>query len=121
MSRYHELSVADKLRYHRERNREPDIRCPRCGIAVQPVDLMPHIQERCGGQREPHHRSKWLAWKEALALGVEKHTLSRWVAAGLVRTRGAKGSRQYLLRDVAQNLAVRLAKSCKYATGGNEL
>lgn len=104
---YHGLSIADKQRQQRLAQREPSVRCPWCDVALMPADLLVHLAERCTGPTEPHHTSAWLSWRDALALGVPKATLSRWAATGRVRTRGDKRAREYLLRDIAKNLAIR--------------
>ena len=110
---YQELSVADKIRYHRERMREPAMRCPACGIAVQPDDLLAHVEERCEGMPEPHPHSKWVTWGEALEQGIANTTLHHLVSSGRVRTKGRRRARRYLLRDIALFLSRRAGATSK--------
>jgi hypothetical protein len=114
---YHRLSISAKQARHREAMREPSIACPHCDTQTTAADLLRHL-EACSGRREPHPLSKWVTWSEALALGVARDTLSRWVRQGRVRSRvsvrvdgernrGRPARRRYLLRDVTKLLALR--------------
>lgn len=109
MSRYHELSIAEKQAESLARVREQPVACPSCGTQVMPADLIAHVEQRCSGPRDPGPGAKWITWREARAL-VPKRTLVRWVDGGRVRFRGGRGDRQYLYRDLAQNLAQRRIK-----------
>lgn len=109
MSGYHKMSLAEKQAYSRGRIREPSVVCPDCETQLLPADLLAHM-ERCEGPREPHPSSSWVTWREALALGILKGTLSRWVARGLVRHRGELQDRRYLLRDLVRMMASRRRK-----------
>ena len=104
---YRRLSAVDKASYHHDQNREPALRCPGCDTAVLPEDLLAHQSERCPGRGEPHHLSRWITWGDAIKLGVARGTLSRWVRKGHVRSRGEKGQRKYLARDVIYLVAQR--------------
>jgi hypothetical protein len=77
-----------------------------------PVDLRSHLETRCAGPAEPGPTSKWLTWREALALDacVYGKRLSRWAKPDLygvvlVRSRGEKGDQQYLERDLLLAIA----------------
>lgn len=105
VTHYHRLSASEKERYARDRLREPAVRCPRCEAALQPEDLISHC-DRCDGPRPPHPRSKWIGLPDAMALGASRVTVRRWVKSGRVRARGSRGSRRYLLRDVARLVAM---------------
>lgn len=110
MAQYHRLSVAEKRAASLARMREPAVSCPGgCGMLIMPADLLAHLEERCPGQRDPGPGAKWITWREALALGVPKMTLSRWARRGDVRTRGDRGDRRYLAGDLAVLLARRVA------------
>lgn len=102
---YHQLPVAEKERYARDRVREPPMRCPACETSVQPEDLLKHQAERCPGRPAPHPHGKWLSFRQALQLGADRRLLSRWVQGGRVRIDGPRGGRRYLLRDVADQMA----------------
>lgn len=118
MSDYHQLSVGDKVRYAIDQQREPPMRCPACGMACQPPDLLPHVRDRCAGTAPPHPRSRWLRHREVLAMGVDRKQLARWREAGLVRSRRRirrvdeqdrqRLGREYLERDVVGIIAVLL-------------
>jgi predicted site-specific integrase-resolvase len=59
-------------------------------------------------------------WREALALGLQPHTLSRWASSGKVRVRGERQDRRYLLRDIAVRMVASRTNSdgsCMNATG----
>lgn len=103
---YHRLSVAEKERYQRERIREPSISCPVCEAQTTVDDLLAHLAERCAGRREPHHLSRWVTWSEALALGIRRGTLSKWVRREAVRVRSNETQREYLLRDLIRQLGL---------------
>lgn len=104
---YHRLSVAEKQAADRARMREPAVTCPGCDTQTTSQDLLSHVAKRCPGPREPGPRSVWVSWRDAIAAGVPKMTLSFWAQRGEVRTRGPRGDRQYLLRDLALRLAQR--------------
>lgn len=104
-SAYHRMSAAQKRDFSLS-VRETAVACPRCDTHVMPADLLAHVEQRCPGPREPGPGSKWIGWKEARSL-VPERTLVRWIEGGRVRFRGGRGDRQYLYRDLAQNLAHR--------------
>jgi hypothetical protein len=104
---YGRLSVVAKQVDHRERMREPAVRCPLCEAQTTVADLLGHVARRCPGRRAPHPLSRWVGWAEAIALGIAPGTMSRWVRRGVVLSRGGARSRQYLLRDLAVRLAER--------------
>lgn len=107
MSRYHELSVAQKRAESLARIREPAVTCPDCDTQVMLADLLGHIEQRCPGLREPGPGSKWVSHREAMAMGVGRGILSYWVKRGRVRTRmGDDGCRQYLHGDLVRRIAV---------------
>ena len=99
---YRSMSVAEKEAHNRMH--EPPVRCPDCDMAVQPEDLEKHMAERCQGRPEPVRQCRWISWSEATKL-VSKVKLHRLVAKGKVRTRGEKGSRGYLYRDLVKCIA----------------
>jgi hypothetical protein len=102
---YHRLSVVAKRARLLAAGREPPVTCPACETGLPPEDLLGHLTQRCTGARQPHHRARWLTWREALAI-APRANLSRWVTRGEVRTRGEAGpERRYLLRDVVQLVA----------------
>lgn len=105
--RYHRLSIAAKQAADRDSMREPAVACPQCETSTSPVDLVDHVKKRCTGHREPHPRSRWVTWREALEIGAQPGTLSKWVSRGVVRVRGERFDRQYLLRDLALRLVDR--------------
>lgn len=107
MSGYHKLSVAEKQRRNRGLVRAGPTRCPVCEAAVQPRDLLAHVDERCPGRPEPHPTDDWVTWAQARALGASKASLHRWARQGRVRTAGKQRERRYLLRDLAKCLAAR--------------
>jgi hypothetical protein len=104
-SRYHRLPIAEKRREAIARIREPAISCPQCDTQVMPDDLLAHLEQRCPGRRDPGPGARWVAWNEALALGVNRQTLSRWTRSGQVRFIGERQDRRYLLRDLALKIA----------------
>lgn len=106
MKDYHRMSLPEKQAYARARMREPAVVCPDCETQLLPADMLGHLA-RCEGPREPHPNSAWVSWREALALGILRGTLSRWVSRGLVRHKGELQARRYLLRDLARMLALR--------------
>jgi hypothetical protein len=110
---YTSLSTAEKRRYHLDRMREPPLRCPICDAAVQADDLLAHARERCAGKLDPHPRSEWATWAEALACGVSGSLLHYWVAQGHVRVTGDDGARRYLLRDIVVLVVARDFKKSK--------
>lgn len=105
---YHRMSRAEKVTRHREQMREPAIPCPFCETQTTVVDLPRHVKDGCPGQRAPHPLSEWVTWSEALALGVPRQTMSRWVRQGLVRARGERDRREYLRRDVTKLAVARM-------------
>lgn len=104
---YQRLPIAEKRALDLSRARQPAVTCPDCDLQVMPVDLLNHLRDRCGGLRPPGPADKWVSFREALALGVPRGTLSRWVDAGLVRVMGAVQDRRYLHRDLALRVARR--------------
>lgn len=102
---YHRMSLADKQAHSRRTQAEPSVVCPICEVQTTARDLLDHQAKRCTGQRDPHPCSAWVSWPEAIALGVTKWTLSRWVTAGDVRMRGEIQCRRYLLRDIVTRMA----------------
>lgn len=106
MSSYHHLPIAAKQAFHRERIREPAVTCPNCDVQTTPADLIEHVRKRCTGPREPGPGSKWITLREALEV-VPRGTLARWTKTGVVRVRGERQERMYLLRDLAVRIARR--------------
>lgn len=106
--RYHRLSIAAKQQVALEAMREPPVTCPRCGAHTGVTDLLGHL-ERCQGQSEPHPRSRWITSAQVQEMGVPSQTLSFWAGRGVVRFRGERLDRQYLMRDVVLRLADRRA------------
>lgn len=104
---YRRLSVREKEA--RNRQHEPPTRCPVCEMGVQPDDLLAHLAGRCQGRPQPHLRSRWVTYREALKLGVSRSTLMRWANDGRVRKTGEIGNRRYLLRDLIKCISVRKA------------
>jgi hypothetical protein len=102
---YQRLSVLQKRALDLGRVREPSVMCPICHTQMMPVDLNPHMSERCQGPREPGPGAKWISHRDALVRGVQRGTLSKWVDRGVVRVRGERGDRQYLLEDLAMRIA----------------
>lgn len=115
MADYHRMSVAEKLKAHRNRMREPDVRCPLCETQTTVADLVRHAAT-CPGPRDPHPLSEWVTWPKVLAMGVEAWRISSWVRGGLVRARGPRRSREYLRRDIVRLLVTRKRRSRKKAT-----
>jgi hypothetical protein len=113
------MSLADKQARHRNRMREPAVSCPECGTQTTAADLIAHVAARCPGPRDPHPGSKWVSWRDALALGVLRGTLSKWVARGAVRVRGETQQREYLMRDIAVRVAAARAQQRRKFPGGN--
>jgi len=107
-SPYNKLPIAEKRAVDLARVREPAVTCPSCDTQVMPVDLLAHLESRCPGPRAPGPGAKWVTWREALAMGVPRVTLHRWVENGFVRFAGEKQDRKYLLRDLAIKLAQRM-------------
>lgn len=106
--RYRRLTMAAKQALHRERMREPAIACPYCEAHTVVAELLRHVESTCPGHRPAHPLSKWISWDEAMALGVPKQTLCRWVVLGYVQSYGEIGARRYLLRDLVKMLARRI-------------
>lgn len=104
---YQRLSIGEKQAVDRERMREPSVSCPGCDTQTTASDLLAHVAQRCPGPREPGPGAKWVSWRDAVAVGVPKETIAFWARRGDVRTRGARGDRQYLLRDLALRVALR--------------
>lgn len=107
MSDYHRMSIAQKQAHARGAAREQAVVCPRCETQTTPADLLAHLSERCPGRRDPHPASAWVTWRQALAMGVLRGTLSKWVDRGLVRIKGDAQDRRYLMRDLVSRLAAR--------------
>lgn len=101
---YQRLSLVQKRALDLSRARDAAVRCPLCDMQVMPADLQAHAEQRCSGRPEPGPGSKWLTHPEAIARGVAKQTLSDWAKAGKVRTRGERGDRLYLERDLVIQL-----------------
>jgi len=106
-SAYHLMSIGEKQAAAREQVAEPPVRCPGCGTATTPADLVGHLEQRCESAREPGPASSWVDRKAAEALGVPPQTLHYWAKRGLVRTRGAPMDRKYLFRDLARRVVIR--------------
>lgn len=104
---YHQLSVAEKRAVSLAGMRESPITCPECDMHVTTTDLIAHLEQRCQGRRDPGPGAKWVSHAEALALGVPRQTLSRWVANGFVRVTGGRMDRRYLHGDLARKVAQR--------------
>lgn len=104
---YQKLSIADKRALDLSRARDAAVRCPHCDMQVMPTDLVAHIDKRCAGRPEPGPGAKWVTWAEALAMGVPRVTMHRWVERGFVRFTGDRQDRKYLLRDLALKIAQR--------------
>jgi hypothetical protein len=107
---YQRLSLAEKQALQRERMREPAVTCPVCETQTTAADLLEHIETRCPGPREPNPSASWVSWRQAVAMGVPRETMFRWARQGLVRFRGERQDRRYLLRDLAVSLARRRAQ-----------
>jgi hypothetical protein len=107
MNDYRRMNVVEKQAHQRAQMREAAVVCPVCEAQTTARDLLGHMATRCPGRREPHPASAWVTWREALALGVPRGTLSRWVARGQVRSTGEILDRRYLLRDLATCVARR--------------
>ena len=104
---YRRMNVVEKQAHQRTKMREAAVVCPICEVHTTARDLLGHIATRCPGRRVPHPASAWVSWREAIALGVPRGTLSRWVKFDLVRSRGPIKEQRYLLRDLATCLAWR--------------
>lgn len=104
---YHKLPIAEKRALDLSRARQPAVTCPDCDMQVMPVDLLAHLAERCAGLRTPGPGDKWITWREALAMGVPRETLSRWVTNGHIRHVGERQDRKYLHRDLALKISQR--------------
>jgi hypothetical protein len=102
---YHRLSAPEKRELARDRMREPAVTCPTCEVQTTPADLTAHLEGRCPGRREPHHRSRWIGWGEARRMGIPKATLHGWVERGRVRIASSEQGRRYLQRDVVLQFA----------------
>lgn len=110
-STYTKLPIAEKRTLDLANAREAHVRCPGCGVAVMPADLLGHVGGRCPGRPEPGPRARWLRWGEACGLGLESQALARLVQHGHVRMRGKRRKRELLMRDVVLEVArMRLAK-----------
>lgn len=105
---YQKLSIAQKRALNLTSVREPAVTCPNCDTQVMTVDLLAHLEQRCAGPRAPGPGSKWLTWREAIAMGVPAKTLSNWARNGHVRFVGERQDRKYLHRDLVLKLAQRL-------------
>lgn len=116
---YQRLSLAGKQALQRERMREPAVTCPVCETQTTAADLLDHIATRCPGPREPNPASKWVTWRQALAIGVLPGTMSKWVKRGLVHVRGELQDRRYLLRDIAVRVAAQRCQQRRQFPNGN--
>lgn len=104
---YAKLSLQQKQALVRGGEREPPVRCPGCGTQLVASDLIPHVEHRCPGSQEPEPgpNSRWIAWRDAMRMGVSNGLMSYWARTGAVRFKGPIQGRQYLLRDVAMRVA----------------
>jgi hypothetical protein len=102
---YAKLSAHAKRLEAIARAREPSVTCPHCDWQMMPADLLTHLSDRCEGKRAPGPGAKMVGFRDALALGVPRATLSRWVANGHVRAFGERKDRVYMLRDLALKIA----------------
>jgi hypothetical protein len=103
---YHQMSLKEKQAHSLRTAREPSVICPICDTQTTTADLIAH-EARCPGRRDPHPGSRWITWREALALGVARATMNQWVNAGFVRVRGELQDRRYLLRDIVVRIAAK--------------
>lgn len=103
---YRRLSIGQKQARHRERMREPAVVCPVCETQTTAAELLTHLDGRCSGPREPNPHASWVSWRQALAMGVPRATMNKWVRSGAVRVRGELQAREYLLRDLVMRLAM---------------
>jgi len=103
------LPIAEKRALDLARVHEPPVSCPDCNTKVLPVDLLPHMDQRCPGLPEPGPSSRWLNYRQAIDFGVRPRTLDRWTRNGQIRSRGGRGERQYLERDLVVRIAQRRA------------
>lgn len=112
MTDYHRMGIAAKQAHQRAAMREPAVVCPVCETQTTAADLVEHATKRCPGRRDPHPHSSWIGWRDVLAMGVPKRTLTFWARRGEVRATGepGMGRRRYLQRDVAQMVARRSAQ-----------
>ena len=112
VSRYHQLSNAEKQAHARTAMREPAVVCSKCEVQTTVADLLRHA-DGCPGPREPHPLSRWVTWREVLRMGVSGATLSDWVRTRRLRVRtmqspterrgpGRPPKRVYLARDVVK-------------------
>lgn len=119
MADYHRMSRVGKLKTHHNRMRAPAMTCLTCETQITEADAMRHAAT-CTGPREPHPLSEWVKWAEALALGIDAGTLSRWAKSGKVRARGPRRGREYLRRDLVKRLLLKRLSctdaSCTTAT-----
>ena len=110
---YRRMTVVQKHEY--SRLFEPPMRCVVCEMAVQPDDLLAHVDGRCPGRPEPHRRSRWLTLKDASRIGPTQRTVLRLAARKEIRTKGEKGHTRYLMRDIARYQAGRVTAEAKRA------
>ncbi len=118
-SPYHLMSAAEKRAASSLSVREAAVSCPSCGTQVMPVDLIPHVEQRCVGPRMPGPGSKWVKAPEVYTHDVPDSTLSDWVKTGKVTRRGSRGDYEYLWRDLAPLIALRVI-SRRRNSGGPE-
>jgi len=104
---YQRMTLREKQAVTLENMREPAVRCPRCDTQTSARDLLAHVTRRCPGPPAPHPHSHWVNWRDALAVGLPRTTLTRWVNRGEIRVRGERRERQFLLRDLALRMAWR--------------
>ena len=96
---YRRLSPAAKQAAARDRQHEPPIACPSCGVGIMPSDLAAHQAERCPLEQvlPPPVAAKWLDRTAALRLAPASR-LDAYVERGLVRRR--EHDDRYLERDL---------------------
>lgn len=104
---YQKLPIGEKRALDLSRAREPAVTCPLCDTQVTRTDLLAHLDNRCPGRREPGPGAKWITRREAMALGVPRRTLARWVSTGAVRYKPGPLCRLYLEGDLVDRLAPR--------------
>ena len=107
-SDYHLMTVAQK--HERTRIDELPDRCPDCHLAVMPTDEESHA-ERCEGRPAPGPRSRWLRLKEAVAMGLPERAVLKQAEAGKIRTRGERGQKRYLKRDIHKHKANKIRRT----------
>jgi hypothetical protein len=106
---YHLMSVAEKQAYARSDLSPPPSRCPHCGTAVQPRQLVEHVRKRCPGQPPIHKLEPWITYRRAIEIGIADETLKRLARNRTIRSRPKKRGRgaEYLESDISRYLARR--------------